>query len=169
MRIKRIDETLQRCREHLSCASSIDEEVESLLTQSILILICAEFEKKLRELVLARCASVSDSAISEYIDSCTRIRSLRTSDVSGLLAQFGDDCKSEFRRLLDENGDTEARYESIRSNRNRVAHGEGSSATFGEVEQYYEHGHVVLDYFQQALWGGQIGQVASIDGQNGGP
>ena len=168
MRIKRIDEALERCGEHLSAVETIDEEVESLLTQSILILICAEFERKLRELVLERCASVSDSAISEYIDNCTRVRSLKTSDVSGLLAQFGDVCKSEFRRLLEENSDTETEYESIRSNRNRVAHGEGSNATFLEVKRYYERGHVVLDYFREALWGGGLGEeVAPVDAQNG--
>ena len=37
-------------------------------------------------------------------------------------------------------------------NRNSVAHGEGSSATLEEVKRYYEGGHVLLDYFKDALW-----------------
>ena len=164
MRIRRIDEALERCGEHLSEIEIIDKEVESLLAQSMLILICAEFERKLRELILERCSSVSDVAIREYIGNCTRVRSLKASDVSGLLAQFGEICKSEFRRLLEENGEAATLYESIRNNRNRVAHGEGSNATFRDVKQYYEGGHLVLDYFREALWGGEAGrQIGPIE------
>ena len=43
-------------------------------------------------------------------------------------------------------------YDSILNNRHNTAHGEGSDVTFGDVKQYYEHGHCVLDYFQDALF-----------------
>ena len=44
-------------------------------------------------------------------------------------------------------------YENILVNRNDVAHKEGSNATMRDVKQYYEEGHVVLDYFRDALRG----------------
>ena len=42
-------------------------------------------------------------------------------------------------------------YENMLTNRNLVAHGEGSEATIRDVKRYYEEGHVVLDYFRDAL------------------
>ena len=47
----------------------------------------------------------------------------------------------------------EPSYENILVNRNDVAHKEGSNATMRDVKQYYEEGHVVLDYFRDALRG----------------
>lgn len=155
MRIRRIDDAINRCVRHLSTAQAIDKEVESLLAQSLLILICAEFERKFRELIRERCSSISDGSIGRYIDShiARAPRGLKLSDVSGTLAQFGSTHKEEFDRQRGENRQAEDMYSSIVSNRHRVAHGDGSNATLEEVKQYYERGHEVLDYFKDALFG----------------
>ena len=154
MRIERIDDALQRCARHLSSAQSIDEEIENLLTQSILILICGEFERKLKGLILERCARVSDLPIRNYIGNYTRtaLRSLRLSDLTGLLSRFGPGHSMEFRKRYEGNSIAANMYDSVWTNRNSVAHGEGSSATFGDVRRFYQEGHVVLDYFRDALW-----------------
>lgn len=39
----------------------------------------------------------------------------------------------------------------IITNRNQVAHAEGSNATFKDVKEFYEEGHIVLDFFSEAL------------------
>ena len=133
----------------------MDVEVENLLTGSILILICSEFEREFKGLILDRCSSVSDESIRKYIEESIRnvLRSLGIDELSGLLGKFGPLHKKEFRRLLDENNMVKTMYNSILTNRNRVAHGEGSNATMREVKRYYEKGHVVLDYFRDALRG----------------
>ena len=152
MRIKRIDEALELCEGHLSPENSIDGEIQNLLVQSLLILICAEFERKFRELIVKRCSSVSDTSIMSYLETSTRkiFRSLRLSDISGLLTQFGPAHRNKLDQLRDEKAAN--MYSSIVNNRNSVAHGGVSSATFREVQRYYEEGHVVLDYFHKALW-----------------
>jgi hypothetical protein len=154
MRIEKIDDTLERCEKHLSSVAVVDESIENLLTQSILILICAEFESKLKGLIVERCSGVPDGSIKEYIGSCTNtvLRSLRLSDMAGFLSRFGTDHRADFRRRLAANERARSMYDSVWTNRNSVAHGEGSSATFGDVKRYYEEGHVVLDYFREALW-----------------
>ena len=154
MRIRRIDDAIKRCMRHLSTVQTVDKEVENLLAQSLLILICAEFERKFRELIRERCSSVSDGSISKYIEShiARAPRGLKLSDVSGTLAQFGSTHKEEFDRQRGEDRQAEDMYSSIVSNRHRVAHGEGSNATLEEVKQYYERGHEVLDYFRDALF-----------------
>lgn len=152
MRISRIDEAFEKCREYWENASGVDQEIQSFLAQSMLVLIYAEFEKKLKEIVIGRCAEVEDSSVKEYIRNSTRIQSLKIGDIAGLVGRFGEIHKEEFRRILEEHRLEENLYESIRSNRNSVAHGGAINATLDEVKTYYEGGHAVLDYVETALW-----------------
>ena len=133
---------------------AIDKEVEVLSAQSLLILICAELEKKFRALIMERCSSVTDKPVNEYIGSHTQtiLRSLQLDAISGTLARFGPMHKEEFMRRRDEDKQAEQMYISIVADRNRVAHCEGSDATLEDVKQYCEGGHVLLDYFKDALW-----------------
>ena len=156
MRIDRIDRELARCEEHCRSADSMDVKVENLLTGSMLILIYSEFEKEFKGLILDRCSSVSDESIRKYIEESIRnvLRSMGTDELSGLLGKFGPLHKKEFRRRLNKNHRAKTMYENILVNRNLVAHGEkDSKATMLDVKQYYEEGHVVLDYFRDALRG----------------
>ena len=154
MRIPRIDDAIERCGRHISTAEAIDKEVEILLAQSLLILICAEFEKKFRALIMERCSSVTDKPVNEYIGSYTQtiFRSLQINAISDTLARFGPMHREEFKRRRDENKQAETMYSSIVADRNKVAHGEGSDATLKDVKQFYEGGHVLLDYFKGALF-----------------
>lgn len=154
MHIYRIDNAIEQCGRHLSAMQTTDKEVENLLAQSLLILICAEFERKFRDLIMERCSSVIDKPVNEYIGSYTRtiLRSLNVGAVSDTLARFGPMHREEFKRRRDKNKQAESMYSSIVTNRNSVAHGEGSNATLEEVRRYYEGGHVLLDYFKDALW-----------------
>ena len=154
MRIRRIDDAIERCGKHLSTAEAVDKEVEVLLAQSLLILICAEFEKKFRALIIERCSSVTDKSVREYIGSYTQtiLRGLQLDAISGTLARFGPMHKEEFMRRRNGNKQAEQMYSSIVADRNRVAHGEGSDATLEDVKQYYEMGHEMLDYFRDALF-----------------
>ncbi len=154
MRVATVDIALEACAAHLSSVEDVDPSVENLLTQSLLILICAEFEKKYRELILRRCSAVSDAPIKSYLTSYTEtvLRSLKLGDVRGLLSRFGEAHKAAFAERLEAEDDVGEMYTSIVVSRNSVAHGGASQATFGEVRQFYENGHVVLDYFDAALW-----------------
>ena len=120
MRIERIDAALERCVKYLSTADVSDKEIENLLTHSLLILICAEFEKKFRELLRERCSSVNDRSINEYIESHVRRspRGLKSSDIADILAQFGPMHREEFKRRREENRQAESMYSSIVTNRN---------------------------------------------------
>ena len=152
MRIEHIDQALNSCENFVDNSSFADEEVRSMLAQALLILIYAEFEKKFREIIIDRCSMIDDNSIKEYIINRTRIRSLQIGDITGLVAQFGEMHKAEFRRLLNENRPCDTHYESLRNNRNKVAHGDGCNATIMDLKQYYEGAHEVLDHFKRALW-----------------
>ena len=55
-------------------------------------------------------------------------------------------------------------YDSILKNRNEAAHGQGSHASIKDVKQYYEQGHIVLDYFREALFHDADDCILSEDG-----
>ena len=151
MRIQKIDDALEQCESHLANTDTV--QVERLLTQALLILICAEFEIKYRELVRQRFSSVEDPSIKEYLESRVKKepRNLKVTGLTELLNRFGQSHGDEFKNRTTENNRAERMYSSIWSNRNLVAHGEGSPVTFRDIKQYYEEGHVVLDYFREAL------------------
>jgi len=154
MRIDHIEETLEKCTEHLSSASAYGTEIESLLTQSLLVLMCVEFERKIKALVQEQCSSVTDTSIKVFIISCVGVvfRSAGSGEMAGLLNRFGSTHKEAFNQKTKENQRAVTYYDNIVTNRNRIAHSEGSSnATFQEVKRFYEEGHVVLDYFREAL------------------
>jgi len=157
MRIAPIDEALDLCREHLSPAGSVDARIEALLTQALLVLIYAEFESKYRRLIEERCneglIDVQDDNFSSFVRSYTKDepRSLRSGEIAGLLGRFGKESKRDFRQKLGNNQQAEHMYDSIVTIRNRLAHGGERNATFLDVARYYEEGHVVLDYFRDAL------------------
>lgn len=153
MRIARIDQTLEKCEEHLSSSSAYGTEIENLLTQSILVIMCAEFEQTIEDIVQQKCCSIEDSSIREFVGSCVSavFRSVKSTEMAGLLNRFGSSYKEAFKQKAEDNQRAVTFYNNIVTNRHNVAHSEGSNATFREVKQFYEEGHIVLDFFQNAL------------------
>ena len=153
MRISRIDRTLERCEKHLSSAQAYGTEIESLLTQSLLVVMYAEFERTIKDIVREKCLSIMDDSIKGFFESCvnTVIRGIKSSEITGLLGRFGPTHKEKFRQQIENNQRAETYYSNILTNRHSVAHSEGSNATFQEVKKFYEEGHVLLDFFREAL------------------
>ena len=149
MRIPRIDQALEKCEAHLSLGEAVEAEVQSLLAQSLLILIYAEFERKVRALIRQRCQYEADNSVRGFLDSCAEssFRGLKIGEIAGLLNRFGASHKEVFNQHLEQNQKVRNRYDSILNNRHKIAYGE-----FSDVKQYYEHGHCVLDYVRAALF-----------------
>jgi hypothetical protein len=165
MRIARIDEALERCHEHLSETSAYGTEIESLLTYSILVLMCAEFERAIEVVLQEKCLTVADPSISAFFKSCVYavFRSVGSSELAGLLNRFGPIYKVSFTRSASDNPIPVTFYNNIVINRHRVAHSVGSNATFREAKQFYEEGHVVLDFFRKALLSTGIDDAAEAE------
>ena len=149
MLIPQIDRALGLCEEHVT--TGVAGDVQMLLTRSLLVLMCAEFERKIQGLVEDRCASIADEAVQRFAVSCLEnvFRSLRITELSGLLGRFGEPHKKKFMDALDEK--SKNMYDSILSQRNAVAHGGSVNATLEDVRVYYAEAHKVLDCFREAL------------------
>ena len=153
MHIERIDQALEICEAHLSDTKAFGTEIESLLTQSLLIIMCAEFERKIEELIREKYSSIADESIVEFMKSCIGavFRSIKISEISGLLKRFGSLYQDRFKQKTEGNSIPVTFYSNIIANRNQVAHAGGSNATFKDVKEFYEKGHIVLDFFSEAL------------------
>lgn len=153
MKLLRIDEALEKCEEHLSYSSAYGTEIESLLTYSLLVLMCSEFEQVIEKLVQDKCSTITDPGIKEFLGSCVGIlfRSVKSSEISGLLNRFGNSYKEAFKLKTDNNARAVTLYNNIVTKRHGVAHSYGTNITFQEVKQFYEEGHIVLDFFQDVL------------------
>ena len=152
MRISRIDHSFEECERYLAQERAGTEIIEVLLAHSLLIMISAEFEKKVKEIVTNRSRVISNDAMCEFVQKCldSVFRSPALDEVTALLGKFGVSYKKSFRDLLDER--VRLAYRSILENRNSVAHGEASTVTIGDVRKFYEEAHVVLDHFQDVLF-----------------
>ena len=153
MRLLRVDEMLELCDRHLSSTGAQGTEIDVLLTRSLLVLICAEFEQAIEAIIQQRCSSINDDSVKEFVGSCVDavFRSVKSSEIAGLLNRFGGSYKETFKLKTDANPAAVTFYNNIVTNRHSVAHADGGNVTFLDVKRFYEEGHVVLDFFRETL------------------
>lgn len=153
MRLARVDQTLEECEKHLSSSGAHGTEIETLLTRSLLVLMCAEFEREIKAIIQAKFSSTQDDSLKEFLGSCLGVvfRSVKSGEIAGLLNRFGPSYKERFKEKADSNPVAVTYYNNIVTNRHGVAHSDGGNVTFSEVKLFYEQGHVVLDYVRETL------------------
>lgn len=154
MKIFKIDDLIGVCRANTGVRGVIGEEIEEILVHALLINMCAEFERTLKELLDDRCSTVDDPAVYAYATSYSNaaFASPSPQNIGDAIRRFGDGCGEKFARLRSEDSEAWEAYRSIVTNRNHVAHGRPVQVTMNDVTGYYENGHVVLDWFREALW-----------------
>ena len=158
MKILKIDDLIGVCRAQTGAGGISKEKVEEMLIHALLINMCAEFERELKKLVKERCLVVRDRdpVVYEYAVSFSEkaFTSSSSKNIGDAVKRFGDESNMKFKELREGREAREAweAYGNIVTNRNHVAHGRPVQATMNDVEEFYETGHVVLDWFKAALW-----------------
>jgi hypothetical protein len=117
------------------------------------VLICAAFEEEIEALMVERAARSGDTGLESFVRSAVGqiFRSLKTSEIAGLLGRFGVPYRERFRQELSNNERAETFFNNIVTNRHDTAHSAGSNVTFAELVRFYSEGHVVLDAVKAAL------------------
>jgi hypothetical protein len=152
MKLARIDLAIDECRDHLDRSQARGTPIESFLVMHLLVLICAAFEEHIEGLVSARISRSADVAVQSFARACVTktFRSIEIRSISGLLGQFGGECKEAFQNRV--NGTVaETFFGTIVSNRHRVAHSVGPNVTLDELIEKYDEAHAVLDAIDEAL------------------
>ena len=152
MKLDRVEMTIEVCQEHLTnSTSSFRPQIENFLTQHLLIIIYAEIEKAMKEMIIAQARDRCSDDFQTFIQSCLNatFRSMKSSELAGLLKRFGTARKQRFLELVDDRARTE--YDSIVENRHNTAHGSGSNLTFREAVEFYRRGLSVIESLSTAL------------------
>ena len=153
MRLPRIDDAIEVCEKHLQSSKAVGTEIEAFLTRYLMVLMCAGFEQTIEDLVSARVAKSQDGALASFVRSAMGqvFRSVKTSEIAGLLGRFGQEHKRCFQDEMKKNERAETFFNNIVTNRHDTVHASGSYLTFSELVRFYSEGHVVLDAVKTAL------------------
>lgn len=153
MKLQRIDDAVEACRVHLDKSEAWGSEVESYLTRYLLVLMCASFEEEIKRLAIDRSIRSNDNGVVAFVTSAVGqvFRSVRTSEIAGLLGRFGLSAKESFQKEMQSSPRAETFFNNIVVNRHDTAHSSGANISFRELVQFYEEGHVVLDVVKRSL------------------
>lgn len=154
MKVLKIDDLIDACTAVNAADGVKREEIEKILVHALLVNICAEFEKAIKGLTDERCSEADDPVVCAYAKSFSNaaFTSPGPKNIGDAVKRFGDASGVKFARLRSENREAWEAYSSIVTNRNHAAHGRPVQVTMSDVREFYESGHVVLDWFRDALW-----------------
>ncbi|HEU5341260.1 hypothetical protein [Edaphobacter sp.] len=125
---------LEDCEKHLADTACEGSPIEAYLTQYLVVILCADIQQEIYRLVALRTSTLADEGVKAYIAaSVVRIvRSVGKSDISKLLAMFGDETKNNFNDQLDDKD--VSLYSNAVGDRHDVAHKQGSQITLRELQ-----------------------------------
>jgi hypothetical protein len=125
---------VQDCEEHLRTSGASGTEIESYLTQYLLIVLSADIQQEIYRLSEERTAAATDDGLSSFVGASARkiLRSIGKPEIAKYLGMFGADCKNKLNSQLT---DSEvAVYTNAVSGRHEVAHNQGVLISFAEFK-----------------------------------
>lgn len=151
MALSDLDAIFDICQKHLATTNSNDTEIDSFLTRYLLVYICGEYEKEIKEIIKQRVAKTGDKELASFVAEKGDVRSLRISDIKGnILKPFSEKCMKSFDSKI-KGKDSEIKYQNIVENRNLVAHGETVNMTFKELNESYKLATDVVKAISDAI------------------
>ncbi len=151
MKISAVDEAIEACREHLEEKNWSETMIESYIVRHLVVVIFIAFEKEIVRIFTTYACRNIGFASESFVRSCVgkAVRSIKTSEIAGLLARCGPKYKQMFNRDKDE--EIESRFNNIVINRNLAVHEDNINLTFSELVESYEKGHKMLDLIEEIL------------------
>jgi len=139
------------CQEHLEKSNAWGTEIESYLTQHVLVIMCADIQQELYRVLEQRAEKAGDIPLKTYaVATCKRVlRSIGKSEVAGFVGYFGSNAKE----FLDNNIDDKevTIYNNAVSGRHDVAHKSGANITFRELEEAMNAARNVIKVVSKAI------------------
>lgn len=154
MRIPSIERILVVCADHLEATHSYGTAIETLLTYALVIRLYAEFEQQIQVALAEKSGSIATAAARAAFEAQVKDhdRGIRVRNLSELLASFGAAHRANWAARLAENPRAVTDYGLIVAKRHETAHSAETIANFREVRDWYESGHIVLDFFRETLF-----------------
>jgi hypothetical protein len=121
------------CNAHLQASSAFGTEIESYLTQYLVVILCADVQQEIYRLSEERAALAADGGLSSFVASSARkvLRSVGKSEIAKYVGMFGADCKERLNGQLEDHQVTV--YNNAVCDRHEVAHSQGTMISFAEL------------------------------------
>jgi len=150
-RLIRTEALIEDCERHLRESQAFGTEIESYLTQHILVILCNEIQEQIYEIAGNRGAAGGDIPLASYtLGSSKRIlRGPKMSELKGFVGLFSETAKAEFETCLTESEVTI--YNNAVKMRDDVAHHSGAQITFAELRHAKQLALKVLGSMEQVL------------------
>ena len=149
-----IEHAIKLCDRHLCETNSRGSDIEAYFTKYLLILICSNYENRIREMIIERVKKANDSELVSFVDKTYHSfqRYLRISEMRGnLVKRFSEEYLAEFDRKIIPNDDPAIKYNNIVENRHAAAHGGMVNMTFSELVNSYEIAEAVISSLSEIL------------------
>lgn len=126
---------IEDCESFVSNPELMGSPIESYLVQHALVVLCAEIQQNIYEIVRARVAQTDDQQLANFVSNVAQrvLRSVGKSELAGFVGHFGQQEKKKFNELVDEAVVT--KYNNAVNNRHDIAHRSGVQVTFSELKE----------------------------------
>ncbi len=143
---------IEDCEKHLQSTGSYGTEVESYLTQHILVLFCADVQQEIYNMLDERAKLLGDEGIRQFVVSSGKriLRSVHKDQIANFVELFGLHAKEQLNSALDDKDVTI--YNNAVGNRHDVAHKYGVQVTFREVQEAVDAANRILEAVKTALY-----------------
>ena len=151
LRLLRTQLSVDSCRQHLDSSEAWGSEIESYLTQHVLVIMCAEVQQEFYSVLESRANEASDSELKNFALMTGKrvLRSIGKGEVAGFVGYFGTDAKEYLNHNVNEREIT--LYNNAVSNRHDVAHSSGSNITFRELNDIVLAARNFIEVFEKAI------------------
>jgi hypothetical protein len=156
MKIKEVDRAIAICQKHLKDSKSEGTIIESYLTRYLLILIIAQFENQIYQIIKTNVqCKTGGQKINNYFEGRMKrdYKGVKASDLAKYLASYGTQCQDSFKKKINQDKHQRAVtfYNNLITNRHDTAHKEGSQISFRDLVNFYNEGHIVLDLLESSI------------------
>ena len=150
-RLLRTKAATEDCERHLNASGASGTEIESYLTQHILVILCAEMQQEIYRIAEVRAETSKDEDLVRYVSSSGRriLRSIKKDEIATFIGMFGVEAKDRLNALVNDADVTI--YNNAVSNRHDVAHKHGTQITFTELKDATWVAERLLDAVEQSL------------------
>ena len=133
-RLIRTSAIIEDCEAIVSSPELMGSPIESYLVQHALVVLCAEIQEEIYEIVRVRAAQADDQQLANFVSNVAQkvLRSVGKNELAGFVGHFGQGEKAKFNQLVDDAEVT--KYSNAVNNRHDVAHRSGAQVTFSELK-----------------------------------
>ena len=152
MGVTAVRDAIALCSSHLASTGTVGTEIESFLTQYLLMASYAAFEDEVRGAIDERASMIADDEAANYVRlTLSNVkRGLKIAELAGLIGRFSETAKEGFSSAV-VNTEAQRAWDSILNDRHASAHGEGAKLTMSEFTVIFDKALQVLVEFAAAL------------------